>query len=200
MQSQKSSEGGKDDIEDDPDPWVRKARSTSKKHSRSKGKRDVKLKRSSVRPQTAPDGRRPSTSSLSAILSGSSSAASSAERLEYQLTSEEPVQASRGTRRLKNKVNNDVFSFGTSRSKKKMLRAESLSTDAAPTARPRRLVGAVVETETQEITADFSDVTDRSDDEPDTAPAASDRLARIDEVMWKPGSLIPTKVSAAVFG
>lgn len=89
--------------------------------------------------------------------------------------------------------------FAKSR-RKKMGRSESLSTDRAgqPVPKPRRLIGAVVETETQEISADFSDVPDKSDDE--AVAATSDQLAKIDEAMWKPGSLIPAKISAAVFG
>lgn len=64
---------------------------------------------------------------------------------------------------------------------------------------PRRLISAIIETETQEITADFSDVPDKSDDEADNETTSAP-LPTIDEAMWKPGSLIPTKISNAVFG
>lgn len=99
-------------VEEDPDPWVRKARSTSKKHGREVGRYGGSSRRNSSRPVTAPARplvlRRPSTSSLSAVAySGSSSASSPViDRLDYRLSREEPVQHSRGARRLKKRHKN----------------------------------------------------------------------------------------------
>lgn len=166
-------------VDEDPEPLVRKARSTSKK--KHGGKKKIKT---SARPLTAPanhNSARQSCSSLSAVASGSSSMASS---VEYRLPREEPVQVSRGARRLKHKshrtnnINNNNDSLKSHEHEPRR-----------PVPAPRRLLAIAVETETQEITADFSLTPDEEDSIDGESPVGR----------WRPGSLIPSCVSGAIF-
>ena len=178
------------DVDDHPDPWVRKARSTSKKHQRRKHRRP--------RPQTAPErnAHRQSSSSLSAIVSGSaSSASSSVDRMEYRLSREEPVQPSRGARRLKQKRLSKTDALSSDKS----LKNEDAAVGKRPIPKPRRRGDASIEMETQEVTADFTDQPDSPDEDP--APSPEPKLKpTTDDFGWRPGSLIPSKVTAGVFG
>ncbi|XP_057368038.1 uncharacterized protein LOC130689038 [Daphnia carinata] len=172
------------EVEEDPDPWVRKARSTSKKQLKHK-----------LRPQTAPErnAHRQSSSSLSAILSGStSSTSSSLDRMEYRLSREEPIQPSRGTRRLKRKrtVKADVLSPERAKAKEKLK-----TTDTSILKTSRRIMTSV-EMETQEVVADFSDYPDT----PDDVSHEVELILTTDDLGWQPGSLIPSCVTAGVFG
>lgn len=177
---------GSTEVEEDPDPWVRKARSTSKKQRKHK-----------LRPQTAPErnAHRQSSSSLSAILSGStSSTSSSLDRMEYRLSREEPVQPSRGARRLKRKrtAKTDVLSPEREKHKKEL---KTKTTDAS-ILKTRRWITTSVEMETQEVMADFSDCPDT----PDDVSHEVELILTTDDLGWQPGSLIPSCVTAGVFG
>lgn len=177
---------GSTEVEEDPDPWVRKARSTSKKQRKHK-----------LRPQTAPErnAHRQSSSSLSAILSGStSSTSSSLDRMEYRLSREEPVQPSRGARRLKRKrtAKTDVLSPERAKHKKEL---KTQTTDAS-ILKTRRWITTSVEMETQEVMADFSDCPDT----PDDVSHEVELILTTDDLGWQPGSLIPSCVTAGVFG
>ncbi|KAI9563101.1 hypothetical protein GHT06_010558 [Daphnia sinensis] len=177
---------GSTEVEEDPDPWVRKARSTSKKQRKHK-----------LRPQTAPErnAHRQSSSSLSAILSGStSSTSSSLDRLEYRLSREEPVQPSRGARRLKRKrtAKTDVLSPERAKAKEE-LKTKKTDTSILKT---RRRITTSVEMETQEVMADFSDCPDT----PDDVSHEVELILTTDDFGWQPGSLIPSCVTAGVFG
>ena len=180
-------------VEEDPDPLVRKARSTSKKknHATVAGRKNSS-KRKAARPLTAPAGHnssRQSCSSLSAVASGSSSLASS---VDYRLPREEPVQVSRGSRRLKHKSKKRTNHHHNNNNDSLKSHEQS---PRRPVPKPRRLLPAV-ETETQEITADFSLTPDEESIDGDSAPIPDPPQP---QYRWRPGSLIPSRVSCAIF-
>lgn len=185
-------------VEEDPEPLVRKARSTSKKkhHATVAGRKNSSKKK--ARPLTAPAGHnssRQSCSSLSAVASGSSSLASS---VDYRLPREEPVQVSRGARRLKHKsktrTNHHHHLISNNNNNNDSLKSHEQS-PRRPVPKPRRLLPAV-ETETQEITADFSLTPDEESIDGDSTPIADPPQP---QYRWRPGSLIPSRVSGAIF-
>lgn len=195
------------DVEEDPDPLVRKSRSTSKKHRVKRHRR--------LRPQTAPERNvvYRSSSSLSAIVSGSASgsASSSVDRMEYKLSREEPRQPSRGARRLKQKRTSktDVFSSPerVQVEKQKSVKSRPTSSEVdrvnpmeKPVPKPRtKTPGTSIEMETQEVTADFTDRPDTPEEEIPVQQEA-EQVYTTEEFGWRPGSLITSRVSMSVFG
>lgn len=138
--------------------------------------------------------------------------------MEYRLSREEPVQPSRSARKLKQKrtVKADVLERPASRNtvveRTVSQDAESGSQpdpvgpkskteiqDVVPVPQPRlsRQL-TTVEMETQEVTADFTD----RPETPENDQSAPEPQLEIDNdnYGWRPGSLIPTRVSRAVFG
>ncbi len=153
-----------------------------------------------MRPQTAPErnAHRQSSSSLSAIVSGSaSSASSSVDRMEYRLSREEPVQPSRGAIRLKQKRSSKTDPILSS--EKNLKKQEAVVVEERPVPKPRhRVDDASIEMETQEVTADFMDHPDSPDEDPPSPQPKP--TATTEDFGWRPGSLIPARVTAGVFG
>lgn len=114
--------------------------------------------------------------------------------MEYNLSREEPVQPSRGARRLKRKrtAKKDVLSSERAKNKKQLKAKKA----GASVLKPRRSIDTSIEMETQEVMADFSDCPDS----PDDLSHDVELNLTTNDLGWQPGSLIPSCVTAGVFG
>ena len=121
--------------------------------------------------------------------------------MEYRLSREEPVQPSRGARRLKRKKTSKTGVLSPDRVNKKDDDSRVLTVDPphSPVLKPRRQMSrASVEMETQEVTADFSGRPDTPDE--DKLTYQEELVVPTEDYGWRPGSLIPSRVTIGVFG
>lgn len=118
--------------------------------------------------------------------------------MEYRLSREEPVQTSRGARRLKRKKTSKTGVMSPDRANKEEDESRVSAVDP-PVPKPRRQTSRTsVEMETQEVSADFSGRPDTPDDDKPTHEA--ELVVLTDDHGWRPGSLIPSRVTVGVFG
>jgi co-chaperonin GroES (HSP10) len=121
--------------------------------------------------------------------------------MEYRLSREEPVQPSRGARRLKRKKTSKTGVMSPEKANKEEEEESRVSVVDPPVAKPRRQKSrASVEMETQEVSADFSGRPDTPDDDKLITHEAPELVVLTDDYGWRPGSLIPSRVTVGVFG
>lgn len=142
--------------------------------------------------------------------------------MDYKLSHEEPIQPSRSARKLKRKrtVKADVLERPISRDGSgsqpetnpeiEVKKTESQPVGPLPKPRLMRIPTASVEMEIQEVTADFTGRPESPENDEPASPVlessnpcpfpAVQLETDKDNFGWRPGSLIPSRVSRAVFG